>query len=611
MLNAREANVLDLFSARGTYQIPAYQREYSWSEAKAEALVNDLMSWAFEDCRPANLRRNKGELPPYFLGTVLLVEDDDDACWVVDGHQRLVTLTMLFAVLRDLETAKDRKAGVHELLRRRKRTLVRQVSGWRLLALDRDREAFTRLVQTDGATKRIPHDFADHDLPEAQKRLLANTLRIRALLKNETARRRRLFLERVLTGAYVARLVVNDEDAAFSMFEVINQRGQPLASKDVIKSRLLAGLERGSEAEAEAGRIWSAMEADFPVIRRDDRGPIDLCERFLDTVVRAHETERRGRAGSSLVLRFDTLAGRIGAATMVDSVLPTLAEAYAAFAPQPARRETGDEAVDRACEYLSWWEDEEWAPVGVRILADYPDREQRLALLQRLERFAAVMGLASERKDRRLRDYARILSVIGDFDALMDPRGPLSPRGDLVRAARERICDPLPGEKAVRRAVLARVNAALDPGRTPPIPSRAGTIEHILPRTVARNGEAAADFPEWTRPQAKAAMETLGNLALIDFDANARADRRPYREKLSVYFPHDRPSPYALLEDLRLHGVDAWTPQAWRARQDRLTTLLIDAWALHDEPGWEGRRGAGGVAEAEVEALIDDGYGED
>lgn len=583
-LVAREITVLDVFSGRGALVIPPYQREYSWTEADALRLLDDLWLWSFDD-GAVKTRRKKSQPParPYFLGTILVVEPEpDEDALVVDGHQRLMTLTMLIAVLRDLETAKDKKTFLHDLVRKKGRSLIRQAAGWRLSALERDRAVFLRTVQTDGATRKAEGLLDDDHLPEAQRRILRNTAALRLALKSEPAKRRRDFISRVLTDTFVVRLTVRDEDAAFAMFEVINQRGQPLSPKHVLKARLLAGFERGSERERAAAAAWSAMEGDFPTLRREDRDLVDLFERFLDTVARAYEGARRPKPGESLVGRLETVAATIGPDAFIETHLPQAAEAYAAFAPHPARQPTGDPLVDQYCEYLSWWEEEEWAGVAVRALAAHADPTVRAQILARLERFAAVMGLASERKNSRLRDYRRALAAVEDVDALMSVDGPLEPRPELIRAARERICDMLPSEKSVRRAILARVNAALDPGRSPPLPSREGTIEHILPRTVARRADDAAngDYPEWSRKDARAAVETLGNLALIDDDDNARADRRPYAQKLSVYFAPDRASKYAILEDLRLNGVAEWTPDTWRTRQDRLTGLLIAAWDL-------------------------------
>ena len=79
-----------MFDGPHTYQIPSYQRPYSWGSEQVEQLWDDLYS-AFEE---------KSE--EYFLGSIILIKKGDNDFEVVDGQQRMTTLTILFCVLRDI-----------------------------------------------------------------------------------------------------------------------------------------------------------------------------------------------------------------------------------------------------------------------------------------------------------------------------------------------------------------------------------------------------------------------------------------------------------------------------------------------------------------------------
>ncbi len=582
-LNAREDTLISLFSDRCDYVAPAYQREYAWREEDAGRLFDDVWLWAQGLDGDEQPRRSLTGESPYFLGSLLFVrQEGEDRALIIDGHQRLMTLTILFATLRDLETARDRRAALHDLIRRRSRPLIGQNGGWRVATLDRDQAFFAQHIQTDGATRRAAELAADFEAPEAQRRMIAAAALFRRRLKAEPARTRRAFVKRVLTECYVARMTVNDEDAAFAMFEVINQRGLPLSPTDVLKARLLTDFERGSERERAAAAAWARMEADFPAAAHE-REPVSLFERFLSIAARAHGADHRAPANAGLVRRFQAaVSPAYTPAEILERVLPAYARAYAAFAPAPARTPWGHGRIDRVCEFLSWWEDEEWAGVAARVLVTHGDTPDTCAaILAKLERVAAILTLASERKDRRLRDYQRMLRAAEDVDALLAPDGPMEPRPELARAARDRLDEPLPFEKSVRRAILARANAALDPGQDPPTGSRAGTIEHILPRAAARGGVAGESYPEWSRREVRRAVERLGNLTLVDDAQNARADKRAYGEKIKIFFPaSDRPHAFALTEDLRVNGADVWTPETWAARHDRLVALLAREWGL-------------------------------
>lgn len=600
-LEAREQTLLDVFSGRFCFTTPPYQRAYSWTQTEASRLLDDLWGWA-EHREDHAERGADGSPPPYFLGALLMARSPDaDQLLVVDGHQRLMTLTILLAVLRDLETAKDRRTALHDLIRRRGRVLVGHGAGWRMNTLARDADAFERIIQADGATRKRPSpgktDPDTTDAPSPDVRMADAAQLFRTALISEPARKRRAFVKHILGDCHVAQLIVRDENAAFTMFETLNQRGLPLAAKDVLKSRLLGDVERGSERERTAAAAWTALETRFACEGR--AGAVsgaaaggDLFERFLTIVARAHDGDD-GPPQKDLITRFmgavgpqDTYVG------LVEDVLPRYADAYAAVAPMAARTLFGDPIVDRYGAFLSWWEDEEWAGVATRTLVVHGEDPTLCGvILKHLERFAAVLALSGERKYRRVKDYRAALDWVDKPDALLREGGPLTPRPEHLRIVRARLEDPLPPEKAVRRAILARVNAALDPHGHPPVESRIGTIEHILPRAAQRTTGGDA-YPGWTPTEARAVVETLGNLTLIDKEQNLLADRKPYSDKRRIYFPHaDRLNPFALTEDLRLNGVDVWTREAWAARQRRLVDILVREWGLPEEAA-RAKRGA-------------------
>ncbi|MFC3885568.1 DUF262 domain-containing protein [Bacillus songklensis] len=94
-IEAKEILFKDLFGSKFTFKIPGYQRQYSWEKDQQEQLFDDIKeALEFEE-------------ESYFLGSVILQvisqkSDDSGVYDVVDGQQRLTTLTILLAVMRDL-----------------------------------------------------------------------------------------------------------------------------------------------------------------------------------------------------------------------------------------------------------------------------------------------------------------------------------------------------------------------------------------------------------------------------------------------------------------------------------------------------------------------------
>ena len=91
--------IADTLDLKRKYIIPRFQREYSWENDELQELWDDLL-----DC--LSLQENSLTPNEYFIGTLVLVGDDDDNMnierQVVDGQQRLMTITIAFAVLSEL-----------------------------------------------------------------------------------------------------------------------------------------------------------------------------------------------------------------------------------------------------------------------------------------------------------------------------------------------------------------------------------------------------------------------------------------------------------------------------------------------------------------------------
>ena len=93
-IEASEKQVADVLSDNYSFTIPPYQRPYAWELEQAIELLDDLLDAMDPSSESDGL---------YFLGSIVLVKTPGESeARVVDGQQRLTTLTILFSVLRDL-----------------------------------------------------------------------------------------------------------------------------------------------------------------------------------------------------------------------------------------------------------------------------------------------------------------------------------------------------------------------------------------------------------------------------------------------------------------------------------------------------------------------------
>ena len=138
---AEHLTVRDIFNGSEDLRMPPYQRGYSWGEKEASELLGDLREAAHS------------ERPYYFLGAMVIVQSRPrEAMEIVDGQQRLATLSILFAVLRDLAESRDEANKLHEMLETPARMLGSERQRWRLTLNHIDTPFFRETIQKRGAT---------------------------------------------------------------------------------------------------------------------------------------------------------------------------------------------------------------------------------------------------------------------------------------------------------------------------------------------------------------------------------------------------------------------------------------------------------------------------
>lgn len=134
-LEAHEVPLRKVFCSDYDFRIPEYQRPYSWGTEQACQLLEDLTE-----------ALDRGPDEPYFLGSVVLVKSSDEtSADVIDGQQRLTTLTILLAVLRDLTVDPGLARELEVMLQEPGSKVQGLASKPRLTLRDRDSDFFRRV----------------------------------------------------------------------------------------------------------------------------------------------------------------------------------------------------------------------------------------------------------------------------------------------------------------------------------------------------------------------------------------------------------------------------------------------------------------------------------
>ncbi|MCD0483385.1 DUF262 domain-containing HNH endonuclease family protein [Streptacidiphilus sp. ASG 303] len=554
-LEAHEVSLHKVFSSDYDFRIPDYQRPYAWDVEQAVQLLSDL-----EEA----LERGTGE--PYFLGSVVLVKTKGDArAEVIDGQQRLTTLTILLSVLRDLAEDPDLRSDLGRLVTEPGDKVLGLAPKPRLTLRERDAGFFRTHVQAVGSVATLLA-LDERTLPtDAQKSVLRNTAALHRVL-GDWPEKRRLELVRML-GERTFLVVVStpDLDSAHRIFSVMNSRGLDLSPTDIFKARIIGAL--GPEESQESARRWEDAEE---ALGREDFADLFLHLRMVFAMRRA-ERELLREFQDQVLSRY--LADRAG--SFVNDVVVPYADAYARIRDADYKAAHGAAKVNAWFRRLQQIDNNDWRPAALWALRHHENDPVWLdRFLRALERLAASMFVRRVYTTPRVTRYAELMR---ELDAGHGPDARSLVLTETEKAdTRARLDGDLYLATKTRKYVLLRLDEMLAGRSGVSYDHPVVTVEHVLPQNPKAGSRWQRDFTdeqraEWTH--------RLANLVLLNRAKNSYAQNHDFAEKKAKYFTGRHGASLFALTSQVLHE-DKWTPDLLRKRQRRLLGLLAEEWDL-------------------------------
>ncbi|WP_346401048.1 DUF262 domain-containing protein [Pseudomonas syringae] len=164
---------------------------------------------------------------------------------VVDGQQRLTTLTLLFSVIRDLTEGTEKQAHREQYIKQVANEDEGIPEALRLQLRQKDQVFFEKHIQTRGATNHLP---SLDGLTDAKARIVENTKLIRDRLGAMNEKERDELLRFLLQNCYLVLVEVPADVAARRIFTVLNARGLDLSDTDILKADLLEPADANRES---------------------------------------------------------------------------------------------------------------------------------------------------------------------------------------------------------------------------------------------------------------------------------------------------------------------------------------------------------------------------
>ena len=529
--------------------MPPYQRSYSWDVEEAEALLTDLIAVSESE-------------ETHFIGAIVLVQEESGRYLIVDGQQRLTTLTILLCVLRDLEQDPDHIRRLQDLIVEPSETEhVKSAPRWRVSLNHLDGPYFRSAVQVEGAT--LQDDIEPND-GDSQARMARNLALFNKSIRNMSPETRRKLAEAALTKLILVKVVVEDWDGGYNVFRVLNTRGKAPNSHDIIKTDLLENAHLDRHEASQFARQWSEHEAQL-----GGSGFDDLLAQIRTLY------GRKNKKGATEFRK--TVIGRQSGdvRTFLERDLPAYVNAYVAISRGQADFGPLTSEINIVLNHLRLLDHHLWRASALKFLVSFDGSpELALQVFKNLERLAyACMLVITEPRPRQKR-YQRVAEAAHSPSTLLAANGPLALSKDERRRISERLVSRF-GAFAQRRAIALRLNAEIQGGRALS-PNDGATVEHILPRMIGENSPWNTAWPN--SGIHRELVNTIGNFALLSQQANQQADNLGFQEKKELYFSNGSPE-FALTQDIGEYIN--WTPDTVRTRTGHLTDILIEAWQLN------------------------------
>jgi hypothetical protein len=567
-LKSRVVTLADLFTA-GHYVPAAVQRDYQWHERECELLLADLdralhpampapadaaaaggdAEEIEADLRPHDNQPAEGRTYDYYLGAIVTRPLTDSRIEIFDGLQRLTTLTVLMAILRDASTASDHKKRLQDL--------ITSAKGLHRLTLPGKDRTLLDEIQASGEAIKMRRG---QPRTELARRIRAAARTFRKEVTSWDPRRLSDFIAFMLTRVSVVIVEATDPKLARQIFITTNLRGVPLDQVALFKGQLI-DIAPDETTAAEMVRHWVGIQQ---AVGSDIEGFL-LAMDFI---------ERRAHQGADcLTMLADHLATKPGPAGILNWIGRLAMYAGAWRELMQKLDAPGAEPMDKSIWRLRFFKWHEWKPLALLWYADAFIKGHKG------KRAGTIDALTARRFDAlHRRCMAITLAGYSDVDRstifrnaiqqVLRRRDPLNGALTFNAFAQDRMRETLtrPLLHDENRLTLIRWLESMQWGANPPPYIAGATVEHILPQRPAPRSQWIDAFPD--EGDRYDACHSLGNLAAMDYRPNQNIVNFEFPAKKAVIT--EQSTKYKTLTDVAREP--AWSPNIVHAR----TTRLID-----------------------------------
>ena len=557
-ITGKEYPLSKIFSADFEYHIPGYQRPYAWTEEETGILFDDLYEFFQTEA-----------VDNYFLGSIVLIKDENKPyADVIDGQQRLTTLSILFSVMANSFHTEDYRNNCKKYLQEEGNILEGIAAQPRIFLRDWDQDFFSKYIQDIQLDALVQIDPVTLDT-EAKRHIQKNCTVLREKFSEVFNDENDLlkFTQFILTRCFLVVVSTPNQESAFRVFSVMNSRGLDLLPTDIIKSMTIGKLSK--DEEQKYTEKWEELEN---LTGRDG---------FNEVFTHTRTIFAKERPKKNLLDEFkEYVIKQTSPKSLVDEYLIPYTEAYVCLKNCDFSSTQNAEEINELLLWLNKTNNHDWMPPAIKFLTDHKnDSVYILWFIRKLERLASYLLVTAKDVNQRMERYKWILV---EMESRPDNNltAPLE-NIELTDWEKQQFIDALNGEiysmTAKRRNyIIQRLDSFLSDGGAT-YNTKLFTIEHVLPQHPSADSEWMKLWPD-TQTQ-RFWLNKIANLVPLTRQRNSAAQNYDFNTKKIKYFQSKNgTSSYTLTT--QVINIAAWTPEVVEARQKDLEEIFISKWDL-------------------------------
>lgn len=572
-VKAKEHYIKDLLNDKFLFDIPDYQRAYSWNKDNLKQLIDDIM-----DSIGLNKENNNvfEEYEPYFIGSIVLCskeyKDDGSGLYdVIDGQQRLTSIIILIAAIRDLTKNEAYKNILSSLIYQKPNELMGIKESIRVRVRGKEAEFFKKYVLTDGGTDLI-NEIDEKEISEAKQNML-NAIRTfkevfvdenGEVLESKLDEFTKYFLQKVV----VVVITTDSFTSAFRLFNVINARGLPLTNADLLKSenlRVISEDKRNIYTD-----MWENIEQ-------------ELGKDKLEQIIGFMRTMKQNRKATATVYEefskkiFVSEPDYIGV-NFVEH-LKEIKDLYNKYINEGNIELSSKDnsiyyqnLVRIMRDFIPY---DEWMVALIKFIEKFKNDEDILEFLKVLEKRIVIDWVNGNSFADRLARVYKILEVIDSSSSLEEIKKSNVFISDLERTTayfRNSLDDIefySKGRMLVPKYILIRLDMEKRNGEILDYTNKI-MLEHILPR----NAKDAYWTTNFTVDERKNWCNKLGNLVIINGTKNTKLNNKAFAEKVEQYL--SKKSDFEITKEVL--ALNDWKIESVAGRQESLMNRALNLW---------------------------------